>query len=100
MRAQLQRKLLFVVTSVDSYSLKSHPSRVFNYEVAQSADAVHSDKISGTSTRLADCVVNRITSTHVRSGLFCQNFIRNRGQPTCRCAHVLRTSSIEVNARN
>jgi hypothetical protein len=47
MGAELSREFFLVVTAVDSYGLESHPARVLNAEMSQSADAVHRNQLSG-----------------------------------------------------
>src|SRR5512132_84419 len=98
MRAQLLRERLFVVTSIDSYGLKPHPSRILNAEMAQPADTMNCDYVSGASTRVTQRVVNRDTGAHEWSGFLSRNFIGDRGERSRRGNHVFSVSSIEVNA--
>src|SRR5215213_10000114 len=96
MRAELSRKLLFVVAAVNRDGLKAHLSRVLNTEVAESADAVNGDDISATSTRVAQRVVDRNAGAHEWACFFRGNLIRNRSQHRGWCNHVLGISTVEV----
>src|ERR1051325_718005 len=100
MRAQLLRERLFVIAAVDRNSLKTHLSRVLNNEMAYPTDTVNCDYISSTSAGVSQSVVNRHTSTHERPGLFRRNFIRNCRESSRGRNHVLRVSTIEIDARN
>src|SRR6185295_4473142 len=100
MRTELLRECFFVVTAVDCDSPKSHLSSVLNTEMAQAADTVNRDEVSCASTGVAQRVVNRNAGTHEWSGFFCWNFIRNRRNRIRRRDHVLRVTSIEVDACN
>src|SRR5258708_1379005 len=66
--------------------------------MAQPADAVHCDDLSGARTGIAQRVVNRNARTHERSRVLRRQFIGNRGQSRHRCNHVLGIPTIEVEA--
>src|SRR5689334_14966179 len=66
--------------------------------MAQPADAVNRDDVSSASAGVPQCVVDRHPRAHEWSSFFSRNFIRDRRERTCRCDHVLRISTVEVNA--
>src|SRR6266851_7064190 len=100
MRAELTRQRLFVVAAIDGDCFKAHLSRVLHSEMAQPADAMHCDNLSGTRTGIAQCVVDRNARTHEWSCFFGRQFIRNCSQRRRRCDHVLGIPAIKVDARD
>src|SRR5687767_2040882 len=100
MRAELTGECFFVVTSVDSYGLKAHLTRVLNSKMPKTTDTVNCHYVTGARARVAQRVVDRNTGTHEWSGFFSGNFIGNRCQSSCRCNHVFSVSAVEVNPGN
>src|SRR5947209_659756 len=66
--------------------------------MAQSANAVHCDNVTGACTRITQRVVNGNTGTHEWSCFLGGQFVGNRRQRSRRCNHVLSVSTIELDA--
>ena len=47
MRAELSRQRLFVIPAIDRDRLESHPTRILDTEMSESANTVHCDNLSG-----------------------------------------------------
>src|SRR5882724_1997993 len=66
--------------------------------MAQPADAVHCDDLSGARTGIAQRVVDRNARTHEGSRFLRRQFIWNSGQSCHRCDHVLGIPTVEIDA--
>src|SRR5437764_8419063 len=66
--------------------------------MAQSANAVHCDNVTGACTRIAQRVVNGNTGTHEWSCFLGGQFVGNRRQRRRRWNHVRSVSTIELDA--
>src|SRR2546425_3715400 len=100
MRAELSRQRLLVVPAIDRNRFKAHLSRVLHSEMAQPADAMHCNEISGARTGISQSVEDRDARAHEWSCFFGWQFIRNCSQRRRRCDHVLGIPAIKVDARD
>jgi hypothetical protein len=92
--AKILRQLLFVRSASQRHGPESHTLRELDAEVAQTADALYRDKISGTQSGIAKRVVCRNASAQEWSRFRGCEFIGNRGESAGLGNHDLRVPAI------
>src|SRR5205809_7614115 len=98
MCAKFARQRSLVVSSIDRNCLEAHLPCILHSEMAQSADAMHSDEFSGARARIPQRVEDRYACAHKRARLRRRQFIGNHCQRGNWCDHVLGIPTVEVDA--
>src|SRR5246500_2970873 len=81
-RPELLRELLRLPTETNGHGPESHPSRVLNPEVTESADALDRDEPTGTQAGIAQRIERRHTCTQERRSLDGFKTVGNRYRST------------------
>src|SRR5262245_8291787 len=96
MRSELLRHLLLVLAAAERHGLESHPTRVLQTEMTETADALHRHHVARMRTGMAQGVEHGHARTHEGPRLFGGETIRNQRQRFSRRDHVLGIAAAEI----
>src|SRR5690242_8653190 len=97
MSAQFLRQRFFVVAATDGDGVKAHLAGVLNSEMAQAADALDCDEVSGARSGIAQGVVNGNAGAKQRGGFVGGQVFRNQSHGFGGSDHVFLVAAVKVN---
>src|SRR5215470_15398486 len=95
-RAEFFRQRFLVLATSQRNGFEAHLASVLHTEMAEAADALHRDDVTGARAAVAQRIEDRHARAHEWSGFLRRNLAGNHCQRFRRCDHVFGIATIEV----